>query len=121
MPIDPRPHRGAVFEQEEEAEERERQTKGNRCDPLDAVEDALSQCRDDLRNILLDARLGARGAGFVHAHALQPAFALVRRTLGVLLDVRGLRADAADYDDAYEHGERRQTEQDDSGGTDARP
>jgi len=35
---------------------------------------------------------------------------LVRSTIGVLLDLGGLRADAADHDDHYKPGEGRETE-----------
>ena len=116
MPIDPGPHGRAVLEQEEQAQRGQRQPEHERGEPADAVDDALGERRDDLRDVRLHARRGVRGAALVDPDVLEPALR-PRGGLGrVLRDRVVLRGDPADDEDQHDHRQRDQREQHDHGG-----
>ena len=50
VPVDPSTHRRSVLQDEEEGQQREGKSEGERRDAFDAVDDALRQRRDDLRH-----------------------------------------------------------------------
>ena len=87
MPIDPPAHRRAVLEQEEGAEPREREPEDDRREPLQAVDRALEQGRDDLRDVPRDRRRRARRAGLIDAGALEPGLRVREGRLGLFRDV----------------------------------
>ena len=113
--VDPAPHGRPVLQEEEQAQEREREREGERGEALDAVNHALDQRRDDLRDVVLDARVRARRARLVHAEIVQPAFDSVRARRGVLRDRGALCRDPGDHDDDHHRGDCRQREQHDYG------
>ena len=119
MPVDRPPQRGAVLEQEEEAEEREREPEDERGDALDPRDDAVPQRRDDLRGVALERALRAvgraRGARRGDARVVQPALDLAGGGVQRRRDLRGLGGEAADDEDEDEDGEDGEPEQDEEG------
>ena len=84
------------------------------------MDQARSDCRDDLGDVGFDRGLRTRRAGLVYPHALEPALSLVGRAARVPREIGLLPDDAVDDEDKDEDSQREQCDETDRCGGSAR-